>query len=76
MINHGRLIPLFIESRSPSGLQRLMIKTNIKQKGMVKYFDIQSYQKKGKMVWIAWYYAELNKDNADEILSDKVETND
>lgn len=53
---HSGNIPNFIESRSPSGLRDLMLKNNTEFGTQFHYFDIQSYDKKGKIRWIAWYY--------------------
>lgn len=73
MINHGRLVPSFIKSRSPSGLRRLMVENNLKHHGMVQYFDIQSYIERGKQAWIAWFYIDFSNENIKEIITDDKE---
>ena len=45
-------IPTFLKARSPTGLRRLMLKNNLKHKGVFKY-DIKQDVKTG--VWYAWY---------------------
>jgi hypothetical protein len=59
MAIHSDLIPNYIESASPKGLRILMFKTNAKLGAECQYFDIQSYVKNGKTVWIAWFYQRL-----------------
>ena len=45
-------IPKFITSSSPKGLQRVMLKTQLRLGYGVNWFDIQKDGKK----WIAFYY--------------------
>ena len=47
-----------------------MVKLNHEQRGMVQYFDIQSYMKRGKLVWIAWYYIKMDDNQILEALND------
>jgi hypothetical protein len=41
------------------GLRRRMFEINAKNGSFIKFFDISSYEEKGKLVWIAWYYVDL-----------------
>jgi hypothetical protein len=59
MTDYSRLIPTFIEARSPQGLRASMIKINARHRGMVKFFDIQTYVKRNTSYWIAWYYVDI-----------------
>ena len=60
MTNHGSLVPDFIEAVSPKNLRLLMIKTNNLKNQKHEYFDIQHFvNKRGKVVWIAWFYTNL-----------------
>jgi len=73
-VNRNKLIPSFIEARTPKGLRALMIQNNIKQHGHVEYYNVYSYKNdKGKSRHIAWFYVILDSSNAKEIL-DNVET--
>jgi hypothetical protein len=59
-------IPQFITARSKLGLRRLMLKTNVKLKMTVQYFDIQ--QDLVTKEWVAWYYARPQQE--DQLFND------
>ena len=50
-INH---VPNFLRARSAAGLRRAMLINNTKQKGFVKYFDIQWISE--EKAWFAWFF--------------------
>lgn len=54
-------IPHYIAARSKQGLRRLMLKTNLKLRMTIQYFDIQ-YDVQDKK-WIAWFYARPDQDD-------------
>ena len=61
MIIHSDLIPNFIEAPSPQGLRALMYRTNAKLGAECQFFDIQSYKKGDRTIWIAWFYQRLER---------------
>ena len=61
MIKHSDLIPDYIEASSPKGLRALMYKNNAKLGAECQYFDIQTYQKGERTMWIAWFYQRIGK---------------
>jgi len=68
-------IPKYISASSLSGLQRIMLKTQIKLGYGVHWFDIQNVNKK----WYAWYYDndDVNMHNVREKLdSDSIGDNE
>jgi len=68
-------IPKFISAASPSGLQRLMLKTQVKLGYGVHFFDIQFLAESKK--WFAWYYDndDITAYNAGEKLGNEGERN-
>lgn len=48
-------IPNFLVARTPKGLRRLMLETNIKFGKQFNFFDIQFVGGK----WYAWYYLDI-----------------
>ena len=56
-IARDKILPNYIEARSPRALRLAMFKLNAEKGAMVKFFDIQNYKKEnGRTFWIAWYY--------------------
>jgi len=56
-------IPHFISARSPEGLRRLMLRTNVKHGLIFDYYQIIFDGKK----WFAWYQLDAVDGFADEI---------
>lgn len=53
-------VPAFLRSKTAAGLQRAMLKNNMKHKGFVVYQDIQF----AGGFWYVWFYI-----NADRMIS-------
>lgn len=51
-------IPNFLEAASKKRLRLLMLKTNVRLGGHIKYFDFQQ-EESGK--YICWYYEEVDQ---------------
>lgn len=63
-----KTVPKFLTARSPSGLQRRMLRNNGKSHKRFHYFDIQQLRDGN---WICWYYDEISIDEQLEQVNGK-----
>ncbi len=55
-------IPNFLRAESPQALRRLMLRTNRKMKGYVKYSTPQYVESEGR--WYVWYVVKVEDELA------------
>lgn len=64
----GRMIPNFLKAQSPTALRLAMLQNNARKGKHFQYFDINFIQEPSrKPYWIAWFFEEVNLENAENI---------
>jgi len=53
-------IPNYLAAVTPMGLRRLMFINNARMGAHVRYFDIQQANINGRIMWVAWFYENMD----------------